>query len=98
MLLTIHLYKISAPRADMMFYPSTYWHTSDWESSTTRCQEGYIEDEVLYVRGGGAATALPIPIQPPRVILSQPTNSWAGDSGRGLEEDVELRTLGVGDD
>jgi len=31
-----------------MFYPSTFWHTSDWKSSTTRYREGYIEDEVLY--------------------------------------------------
>ncbi len=31
-----------------MFYPSTFWHTSDWESSTTRRREGYIEDVVLF--------------------------------------------------
>lgn len=43
-----HLYKVSAPRADKMFYPSTFWHTLDWESSTTRYREGYIKDEVLY--------------------------------------------------
>ena len=42
------LYKVSAPRSDMVFYPSTFWHTLDWESSTTRYREGYIEDEVLF--------------------------------------------------
>lgn len=31
-----------------MFYPSSFWHTLDWQSSTTRYREGYIEDEVLY--------------------------------------------------
>jgi hypothetical protein len=46
--MTMHLYKVSAPRTDRMFYPSTFWHTSDWESSTTRPREGYIEDEVLF--------------------------------------------------
>lgn len=43
-----HLYKVSAPRADKTFYPSTFWHTLDWGSSTTSYREGYIEDEVLY--------------------------------------------------
>ncbi len=42
------LYKVSAPRADKMFHPSTFWHTPDWESSTTRRREGCIEDDVLY--------------------------------------------------
>ncbi len=31
-----------------MFHPSTFWHTRDWESSSTRHRAGYIEDEVLY--------------------------------------------------
>ena len=31
-----------------MFYPSTFWRTRDWESSTTCRREGYIEDEVLF--------------------------------------------------
>lgn len=48
--MTARLYKVSAPRVDkdMLFYPSTFWHTLDWESSTTRHREGYIKDEVLY--------------------------------------------------
>src|SRR5690348_6678507 len=43
-----YLYKVSPPRSDLMFYPSTFWHTSDWESSTDRRRPGYIEDKVLY--------------------------------------------------
>jgi hypothetical protein len=43
-----YLYKVSAPRGDRQFYPSPFWHTPDWESSTTRCRDGYIEDDVLY--------------------------------------------------
>ncbi len=31
-----------------MFYPGAFWHTPDWESSTTRFREGYIRDEILY--------------------------------------------------
>ena len=44
-----YLYKVSAPRAEVTFFPSTFWHTADWESSTTRYRKGYIEDRVLYV-------------------------------------------------
>jgi hypothetical protein len=43
-----YLYKVSQPRDDLMFYPSVFWHTPDWESSTTRAKEGYIRDTVLY--------------------------------------------------
>lgn len=43
-----HLYKVSAPRSDMIFYPGKFWRTKDWESSTTRAREGYIEDTILY--------------------------------------------------
>ncbi len=44
-----YLYKVSTPRSDLVIQPSTFWHTSDWESSTTRFRDGYIEDKVLYV-------------------------------------------------
>lgn len=43
-----YLYKISQPRDDLMFYPSIFWHTPDWESSTTHAKEGYIRDTILY--------------------------------------------------
>jgi len=43
-----YLYKVSAPRADNLFLPSPFWHTSDWESSTTRYREGYVRDDVLF--------------------------------------------------
>lgn len=33
----------------MMFYPSSFWRTEDWESSTPKPRDGYIEDEVLFV-------------------------------------------------
>ena len=46
--MTTYLYKVSEPRTEKMFYPGTFWHTSDWESSTTRRRKGYIEDEVLF--------------------------------------------------
>lgn len=42
------LYKVSPPRDDRRFYPSTFWHSADWESSTDRPRAGYIEDTVLY--------------------------------------------------
>lgn len=32
-----------------MFHPGTFWHTPDWESSTPRPRQGYVEDKVLYV-------------------------------------------------
>ncbi len=44
-----YLYKVSQPRSDLVFHPSTFWHTLDWESSTTRYRDDYIEDKVLYV-------------------------------------------------
>jgi hypothetical protein len=47
--MTSYLYKVSAPRASLVFHPRTFWHTRDWESSTTRPRVGYIEDDVLYV-------------------------------------------------
>ena len=43
-----YLYKVTTPRADLAFFPSTFWHTLDWESSTNRYRDGYIEDKVLY--------------------------------------------------
>lgn len=44
-----YLYKVSPPRSDMVFRPSPFWHTDDWESSTTRGpRDGYVEDSVLY--------------------------------------------------
>ena len=46
--MTTYLYKVSAPRTDTLFYPSPFWHTPDWESSTTRYREGYITDDVLF--------------------------------------------------
>src|SRR4029078_13594915 len=42
------LYKVCSPRADMTFYPSKFWRTEDWESSSTRPRQGYIEDTVLF--------------------------------------------------
>ena len=42
------LYKVSPPRSDPMFHLSTFWHSPDWESSTTTFRAGYIEDTVLY--------------------------------------------------
>jgi len=42
------LYKVSPPRAEMVFHPSRFWRTEDWESSTDRPREGYIEENVLY--------------------------------------------------
>jgi hypothetical protein len=44
-----YLYKVSQPRTNLVFHPSTFWHTLDWESSTTRYRDDYIEDKVLYV-------------------------------------------------
>ena len=43
-----HLYNVSAPRSDMTFYPSKFWRTTDWESSTTQPRDGYPEDLVLF--------------------------------------------------
>jgi hypothetical protein len=43
------LYKVSLPRADMTFHPSSFWHTVDWESSTPKQRDGYVRDDVLYV-------------------------------------------------
>ncbi len=42
------LYKVSPPREDMVFRPSPFWHTPDWESSSTREHPGYINEELLY--------------------------------------------------
>jgi hypothetical protein len=44
----LYLYKVTPPRPDMLFQPSTFWRTKNWESSTTRAKEGYIEDSVLF--------------------------------------------------
>lgn len=46
--MTSFLYKVSPPAESMTFRPSRFWHTEDWESSTTRPRDGYIEDKVLY--------------------------------------------------
>jgi hypothetical protein len=42
------LYKVAPPRVDMVFYPSQFWHTPNWESSSTTEHDGYIREEVLY--------------------------------------------------
>src|SRR5437870_1826942 len=42
------LFKVAPPRPDMLFFPSTFWRSADWESSTTRPREGYFEECVLY--------------------------------------------------
>jgi hypothetical protein len=42
-------YKVSPPREDTLFHPSTFWLTPDWESSSTREHDGYIREELLYV-------------------------------------------------
>lgn len=42
------LYKVSPSRDDMVFHPSLFWHTPDWESSSTREHDGYIREELLY--------------------------------------------------
>jgi hypothetical protein len=44
----LYLYKVASPRADMAFCPNKFWHTEDWESSSSRPCEGYIEDMVLF--------------------------------------------------
>src|SRR5689334_18004226 len=46
--MTTYLYKVSAPRTGALFHPSPFWHTPDWESSTTRYREGYIKDDVVF--------------------------------------------------
>jgi hypothetical protein len=46
--MTTYLYKVSAPRTDHLFHPSPFWHTPEWESSTTSYREGYIKDDVLF--------------------------------------------------
>ena len=33
----------------MIFHPCSFWHTADWESSTTNERDGYVRDDVLYV-------------------------------------------------
>ena len=43
------LYKVTLPREDHQFFPSKFWRTEDWSSSSNRPHDGYIEDEVLYV-------------------------------------------------
>ena len=43
-----NLYKVAPPKSDYTFFPSTFWHTPDWESSTTNPRSGYIEDKVLF--------------------------------------------------
>jgi hypothetical protein len=42
------LYKVSPPRSDLMFQPSTFWRSATWDSSTDRYREGYFEEKVLY--------------------------------------------------
>lgn len=42
------MYKVSPPREDMVFHPSPFWHTPDWQSSSTREHPGYIKEELLY--------------------------------------------------
>src|SRR5471030_1588124 len=44
----LHVYKVSHPRPDMIFRPSKFWRTKDWESSSSRPREGYIEETVLF--------------------------------------------------
>jgi hypothetical protein len=44
----LHLYKVSPPRTDLTFHTSRFWHTADWESSSDRPREGYVEDSVLF--------------------------------------------------
>jgi hypothetical protein len=48
MSLPSRLYKVSPPREDMVFRPSRFWRTADWQSSSTRPHNGYIMEDLLY--------------------------------------------------
>ncbi len=43
------LFKVAPPRDDWTFHPSIFWHTADWESSTTKPRNGYQADCVLFL-------------------------------------------------
>lgn len=42
------LYKISAPRADLVFSPRPFWRTNDWSFSDDQPHEGLIEESLLF--------------------------------------------------
>lgn len=44
----MHLYKVSAPRESLMFYPTRFYRTQDFRSSSRRPKPGYIPDCLLY--------------------------------------------------
>ena len=43
------LFKVCPPRRDWRFEPSRFWRSRDWESSTTRPRQGYVQEDLLYV-------------------------------------------------
>ena len=44
----MHLYKVSAPRASLVFNPTRFYRTEDFRSSSRRPKPGYIPDCLLY--------------------------------------------------
>lgn len=42
------IYKVSPPRASLLFAPATFYRTPDFKSSSTRPKPGYIQDMLLY--------------------------------------------------
>jgi len=43
------LYKVTAPRAAVLFQPSTFYRTADFKSSSRNPKPGYEKDRLLYV-------------------------------------------------
>jgi len=44
-----YLYKATAPRDNLMFYPSVFYRTEDYFKNSTNPKAGYIEDKLLFV-------------------------------------------------
>lgn len=43
------LYKVTAPRENMLFVPTMFYRTEDFSSSSSNRKPGYIKDRLLYV-------------------------------------------------
>jgi len=46
--MTEKLYKVAKPRSALWFSPTPFWRSADWESSSTRPRDGYIEEKILF--------------------------------------------------
>ena len=82
------LYKVTEPRENLLFEPTTFYRTEDFSSSSPNRKPGYIEDRLLYV---GNFDEISIHLLPKvyRIRVRNTDESRAGVSSLGFQPDPD---------